>query len=139
MSSLVFLALVSCVAADDFLTKLVLDIKANPKDYLNYVQTATASIPDDLTPLALQVRTYTDDSYTTLVDSGEKSQLLAFMTGLPWYSSRILGETGADDTAAETSASATESGDASTSSGNAGPNMVVHGAVGIAALAAALL
>ena len=58
-SLLLFTIFATSVMADDLLSKLVSDVKANPQEYLSYIQTATASIPEDLTPLALQVRTYT--------------------------------------------------------------------------------
>lgn len=144
--SVLFLTIfATSVVADSFLTKLVSDVKANPKDYLNYIQTASVSIPEELTPLALQVRTYTDDSYTTLVDSQQESELLSFVTGLPWYSSRLMGDSNdanstSEMTEAMGSTSMTASSvsvSASESSGNAG-KLVVPG-VGLAALAVALL
>jgi hypothetical protein len=139
MISWALFLLTTSVAADDLIPKLVSDVKANPQQYLSYIQTATASIPADLTPLALQVRTYTDDSFTTLLDSSEKSELLAFATGLPWYSSRLLDDSNSTDEASsstETSSSSV-SASASESSGNAG-NLVVPG-LGLAALAVVLM
>ncbi|EDK36014.2 predicted protein [Meyerozyma guilliermondii ATCC 6260] len=140
-SLLLFTIFATSVMADDLLSKLVSDVKANPQEYLSYIQTATASIPEDLTPLALQVRTYTDDSFTTLLDSSQKSEISAFATGLPWYSSRLLDDSnsaGSTETNGSTSSTASSvSVSASESTGNAG-KLVVPG-VGLAALAVVLL
>ncbi|ABN68462.2 predicted protein [Scheffersomyces stipitis CBS 6054] len=97
----------SAQAADasdvSFLTAFVGDFKAHPKDYLNFLQ--TASFPPEVTSLAAQVGTYTDQSYTTLLDDPNVnvSELKDFATELPWYT-RIEAEVG---TAAKTSAAET--------------------------------
>lgn len=85
--------LLGVATADDdvaFLTKFVSDVKANPRDYLNFLQTATG-VPPGITQLAMQVRTYRDDSYTTLVNSKQLGLIESFATGLPWYSLRLAG------------------------------------------------
>lgn len=113
-----FLALLSTIAlvkSDDvdFLTGLVNDYKSHTKDYLNFIQTAD-SVPAALTSLAIQVATYTDDSYTTLLDDDDinVSSLKAFATELPWYS-RLEDE---DEEASETGSDSKSTGSASSSS-----------------------
>lgn len=104
-------ALLSVAAADDgeaFLTKFVSDVKANPKQYLNFLQTAK-NVPPDVTLLALKVRTYTDDSYTTLVDSQQVALIESFATGLPWYSLRLAGADAGSGSGSDSTSSADSS------------------------------
>lgn len=139
LASVVFCMLVASASADDILTRLVLDFKANPKDYLNYINTATASIPEDLTSLALQVRTYTDDSYTTLLDSKQIGQVLSFISDLPWHTRLEDSENAANASGSDgATLSAAPSVTATTSSGNHAGRALPYGA-GLAALAVALL
>ena len=72
-------------AADvEFLTALVTDFKALPRSYFDFL--ATANPPPELTSLALQVQTYTDDLYTTLLDANNVNvgELRSFASKLPW-------------------------------------------------------
>lgn len=71
----------------NFLTALVGDYDDNKKEYLKFIQTAK-DVPAVLTKLALKVVTYTDDSYTTLLDGTDidVTSLMSYATELPWYS-----------------------------------------------------
>ncbi|KAK6459017.1 Seripauperin and TIP1 family-domain-containing protein [Scheffersomyces xylosifermentans] len=75
-----------------FLTALVNDLNSHKKDYINYIQTAK-NIPAEVSTLAIKVVTYTDDSYTTMLDDPniDVSSLENFATNLPWYT-RVLAE-----------------------------------------------
>ncbi|CAN3374261.1 hypothetical protein DIURU_000860 [Diutina rugosa] len=88
----------------EFLTALVTDFKASPRSYFDFL--ATANPPPELTSLALQVQTYTDDSYTTLLDANNVNvgELRSFASKLPW-ASRLDQQGGAG--AADNSAQAT--------------------------------
>lgn len=68
----------------EFLTALVTDFKALPRSYFDFL--ATANPPPELTSLALQVQTYTDDLYTTLLDANNVNvgELRSFASKLPW-------------------------------------------------------
>ncbi|CAH2353552.1 temperature shock-inducible protein 1 [[Candida] railenensis] len=101
----------------EFLTVLVNDLKSNQASYLGYVATAT-DIPSGVTALALEVQTYTDDSYTTLLDSGniDVAAIESFAAGLPWYTRLEAQLTGAASGSASGSGSASASGSASGSS-----------------------
>ncbi|KAK6461245.1 Seripauperin and TIP1 family-domain-containing protein, partial [Scheffersomyces coipomensis] len=90
-----------------FLTIFVNDAKSHLSDYIQYIETATVSVPEGLTSLAIEVQTYTNDAYTSLLSSNGEiniSQLETFATNLPWYSSRLEGsiETGATTSTATT-------------------------------------
>lgn len=86
----------------EFLTALVLDFKALPRSYFDFL--ATANPPPQLTSLALQVQTYTDDLYTTLLDGGDVNvgELKSFASKLPWALRLDQGGAGAADTAQTT-------------------------------------
>ncbi|KAK6460057.1 Seripauperin and TIP1 family-domain-containing protein [Scheffersomyces coipomensis] len=97
-----------------FLTAFVGDFNSNKKEYIQFIATATG-VPAVVTSLALEVATYTDDSYTTLLDDPNinVSSLEAFATNLPWYT-RIVAE--ADGAIASSAASSGPSASAATSS-----------------------
>ncbi|KAK6198571.1 Seripauperin and TIP1 family-domain-containing protein [Scheffersomyces amazonensis] len=101
-----------------FLTRFVGDAKSHLPDYIGYLQTATVSVPTGLTALAIQVQTYTNDAYTTLLSEAgiNVSQLESFATGLPWYSSRLAGNGNNVATTSATTTSNTSSTVSSTSS-----------------------
>lgn len=123
-------SLMAAVSAENVLVALNSDIGANVNQYLSYVQQNTAADVAPLLALYQQAQTYTDDSYTTLVDASQLASISAFAEQLPWYSSRILpelavsasatatsGETSATETSAtETSASETSASKSSESS-----------------------
>lgn len=110
-----------------FLTALVSDYKGHGGDYLNFFGTAS-DVPGALSSLAMQVRTYKDDSYTTLLDNSDINigELESYATNLPWYTrvasaagitgDLVAAETGAGSGSASGSASATGSGSGSGSS-----------------------
>lgn len=85
-----------------FLTALVTDFKANPKSYIDFL--ATANPPAELTLLAFQVQTYTDDSYTTLLDDSnvDVGELKSFALKLPWALRLDTGNGGGGDAPAKT-------------------------------------
>lgn len=103
------LALSVKVQADqaDYLTAYYEDINNNINDYLSYVA-ANPTVPgvQELLALYQNIRTYTDDSYTTLANPGLEASLSAFATGLPWYSERLAG---GDSTPASSTAPPEES------------------------------
>ncbi|CAH2350338.1 repressed By RIM101 protein 2 [[Candida] railenensis] len=103
-----------------FLTALVSDYKGHGSDYLNFFGTAS-DVPGALSSLAQQVRTYKDDSYTTLLDNSDINigELESYATNLPWYTrvasaAGITGDLAAGETGSGSgSASATGSGSGS--------------------------
>lgn len=104
-----------------FLTALVSDFSANKKEYLNFL--ATASFPGEITSLAKEVGTYTDDSYTTLLKDSSLDilSLESYATNFPWYT-RLASEahftmSGALDNSASEAASVSVSA-SETSSGS---------------------
>lgn len=87
---LVLASLTSTIVAQEAaaLTGLYGDISGHISEYLSYVQDGN-SLPNGLLNLYQEVQTYTDDSYTTLLSSVDFGQISSFVTGLPWYSSRL--------------------------------------------------
>lgn len=144
------IVLVKAADADDvdFLTNLVNDYKSNTGDYADFIRTAS-SVPAVISSLALDVATYTDDSYTTMLDDDglDIDSLEDFATELPWYSSRLLREGGAEtaetaETGAETGSSSTaaSSSAAETSdSGNGAGSVILSTGAVLGAVAVALL
>lgn len=96
-----------------FITAFVADLKGNINDYLGLIASGS-SIPPVLLSLYQEISSYTDDSYTTLIESDFPiTALQGFVTGLPWYETRLSAELAAVATAAaETSSSAAESSSA---------------------------
>lgn len=133
-----FTLAVSGVQADkseeiNFLTALVDDYNDHKKEYLNFAKTAKDA-PPDLTKLALQVKTYTDDSYTTLINNDDIHvlSLMDFATELPWYS-RL--DKDAPASSGGGSSKSSSKGSLSSSSGGVGSVVAPVGAVlGAAAL-----
>lgn len=89
IASAVSLGVVRAVDSSDvaFFTALVEDLKSNQGQYMSFVMTAN-SIPPQVTSLAMRIRTYTDDAYTTLLQDTryDVTSLQDFATELPWYS-----------------------------------------------------
>ncbi|GMM31793.1 hypothetical protein DAMA08_045380 [Martiniozyma asiatica (nom. inval.)] len=120
------LSLVSVLAAanaENIAVALFNDINSNFNEYLSYIQAQTDADVTGLLGLYAEAQTYTDDSYTTLVDEAQLATISAFATGLPWYSSRIetaleAGATTAVASSTETAASSS-SAEASSSSAEA--------------------
>lgn len=152
--SLLLSSLVASEAASSdvqFLTALVGDYQDHKTDYIKFFATAK-DVPGDLSTLATKVLTYTDDSYTTLLndDSLNVSNLEAYATSLPWYS-RIQADAGgkgsgsgsAKSTASAekssgSSASASSTAGGSSSKGGVSELVAPVGAV-VGALAVALM
>lgn len=136
-----FAAAVSAANLDDvaFLTALVSDYDDHKKDYIAFFQTAR-SVPGELTKLAIEVVTYTDDLYTTLLDDSsiDVSSLKNYATNFPWYS-RLQAEAGESGSAASTDSGSSLSAlslAAGSSSAGSGASMLAPagallGAVGI--------
>ncbi|SGZ58960.1 CIC11C00000003946 [Sungouiella intermedia] len=120
----------------NFLTALVSDFNEHKTEYVSFIKTATG-YPADLTHLAIEIRTYTDDSYTTLLDGDNINveSLMSYATNLPWYS-RVAAAAGIS--AASGSASTTSSGSTSTSLGS-GANKYIAPAGALLGGAALLL
>lgn len=120
--SLLLSSLVASEAASSdvqFLTALVGDYQDHKSDYIKFFATAK-DVPGDLSTLATKVLTYTDDSYTTLLndDSLNVSNLEGFATSLPWYT-RIQAEAGGKGSASGSgSGSAKSTASAEKSSGS---------------------
>lgn len=74
-----------------FFTNLVSDVSSNAADYFFFLRTANMDIPKAFGSIANQVRSYTDDSYTTLLEDPdfEFSSLANFVTNLDWYTERL--------------------------------------------------
>lgn len=70
-----------------FLTAFVSDFNENKKSYIGFLATAK-DVPSVVTKLAQEISTYTDDSYTTLLDQSglDFNSLQDYATNLPWYS-----------------------------------------------------
>ena len=86
-----FAAIISSALAVDqsdvqFLTALVGDYQEHKTDYIRFFGTAN-DVPGALSTLATQVLTYTDTSYTTLLDNNQLNigQLESYATNIPWY------------------------------------------------------
>ncbi|KAG7192718.1 uncharacterized protein KQ657_001501 [Scheffersomyces spartinae] len=102
----------------DFLTALVSDLASHRGSYLQFVATFTESVPAAVTELALNVQTYTDNAYTTLLeDTSVVEQISKFATALPWYSS--LAAQAAAAASATGSASGSEAASSTESSSSA--------------------
>lgn len=119
LAGLGLLATVAFVKADDsddvhFLTQLVNDYKLHTGEYASFIRTAK-SIPNQFSSLAVQVATYTDDSYTTLLDKDNMDidDLEDFASEFPWYTRLDVGGDGSDD-----EGSASGAGSGSTTSGS---------------------
>lgn len=98
MNPILILSLLPIALAADRdaeLNALVADLAGHSSEYLQ--QVASGNIPPaDLLALAQQVKTFTDDSYTTLYPEVDMGEVSAYVTGLPWYSSRLASIFGAD-------------------------------------------
>lgn len=106
-------SLLASVSAENIIVALNSDVAGNVNDYLQYVQQNTEVNAAPLLSLYQQAQTYTDDSYTTLITGEELSSLSAFVTQLPWYSSRI--EPNVDDASATSSEEASSAPSATSS------------------------
>lgn len=82
-------AIVAIAQAENVAVLLNNDIKEHLSDYLSVVQELTDDSASGLLSLYAAGQTYTDDSYTTLVDSDEYASLSAFASQLPWYGERL--------------------------------------------------
>lgn len=91
----------------DFLTALVDDYQAHKTQYIQYLATAS-SIPMELATIATHVLTYTDHSYTTLLDNPDLDIGIveSFASDLPWRTRLGLGAA-AGGNSEETSAATT--------------------------------
>lgn len=104
----------------NFLTALVDDYQAHKTEYIKFLATAT-SIPLELATIATQVLTYTDHSYTTLLDNPDLDfgKVESFASELPWYTRLELeadGSASATPTSRSTSDSTTSHGDVASAS-----------------------
>lgn len=110
-------ALLAVAKAENLIVALVNDVDSNVLEYQSYAATATNSEITSFYRLYLAAQTYTDDSYTTLLDSAELAEISSFVTQLPWYSSRLESNIdGAVTTTNEASSSAPASSAAVASS-----------------------
>jgi ElaB/YqjD/DUF883 family membrane-anchored ribosome-binding protein len=90
MNALILALFASLAAAqrDEQLNGIVSDLGAHRSEYLG--QIASGNVPPaDLLSLAQEVQTYTDDSFTTLYSEVDLGAVSSYVTGLPWYSSRL--------------------------------------------------
>lgn len=106
-----------------FFTALVGDFKSDSQQYLGFIATGGVAVPAAIMKYAPQFRTYTDDSYTTLLANSDVnvSELRSFASELPWYT-RIVAEENATTTGGTDDSSATDSAEESQASetGSAG-------------------
>lgn len=113
----------SACAADQsdvqFLTALVGDYQDHRTDYIKFFGTAD-DVPGVLSTLATQVLTYTDTSYTTLLDNNDLNigQLESYATNIPWYTriEAAAGGSGGSGGSSGSSSSGDESNDSSSQS-----------------------
>lgn len=109
-------AMIASANAEDLVVAMFNDIHSNLGQYASLASTESSAMAQFI-PLYAQAQTYTDESYTTLVNSALYQSISEFVTALPWYSSRIepqLAASGASQTAsASGSASSSASGSAS--------------------------
>ena len=142
LSIVAFAAFGLADAADDaqFLTAFVSDFASNRRQYVNYFMTAK-SIPSGLTLLALEVATYTDDSYTTLVEDPalDITSLKSFATGLPWYSRINVQDVDSGSSGGASGASTSLSSRSSSSSEAGAMSFVAPGGALMGAVALILL
>lgn len=128
-----FAAAVSAANLQDvaFLTALVSDYDDHKKEYISFFQTAR-SVPSELTKLAVEVVTYTDDLYTTLLDDSslDVSSLKNYATNFPWYS-RIEAEAGESGSSLSALSLAAGSSSAGSGANMLAPAGALLGAVGI--------
>lgn len=76
-----------------FVTALLADAEDNRNDYIGLLFNPSVQIPSTLLGIYNEAMTYTDDSYTSLINSDFPfSELSTFATGLPWYSTRLSAE-----------------------------------------------
>lgn len=101
----------------DFLTALVSDYQGNVNQYIQFFATAK-DVPSGLGAIATKVLTYTDDSYTTILEnlSIDVDAIESYATELPWYTR--LQEAVGEDASGSDSGSASETGSASKSNSN---------------------
>ena len=108
--------MIASANAEDLVVAMFNDIHSNLGQYASLASTESSAMAQFI-PLYAQAQTYTDESYTTLVNSALYQSISEFVTALPWYSSRIepqLAASGASQTAsASGSASSSASGSAS--------------------------
>lgn len=78
------------------LTALASDVNSNLKQYIDFFATAK-NVPPIILTIAPQIKTYTDNAYTTLLNnpSLDLPALESFASQLPWYS-RIIAERSGD-------------------------------------------
>ncbi|KAI5958935.1 TIR3 [Candida theae] len=121
-------ALISCAIAADqsdvqFLTALVGDYQDHKTDYIRFFGTAN-DVPGALSTLATQVLTYTDTSYTTLLDNNQLNigQLESYASNIPWYTriEAAAGGSGGNSGGSGGSSGSGGSGSSSESSGSGG-------------------
>lgn len=104
---------------DAVLSVILQDIESYQSDYLSYIQEGHA-VPSGVLQVYQQITTYTDDSYTTLYSQIDESAVATFITGVPWYSSRLASKIAAAETEGDSSIiSSSESGSASAESTSA--------------------
>lgn len=94
-----------------FLTQLVSDVRANGADYFMFLRTADVDIPSYFGSLAAMVFSYSDDSFTTLLEDPDFpiSSIEEFATRLDWYDDRLsvsgINEASTDSESSEGGAS----------------------------------
>ncbi|CCG22954.1 hypothetical protein CORT_0D01060 [Candida orthopsilosis Co 90-125] len=104
------------------LTRVASDIRSYPSEYADWFKTQSdIALPLDLLSLR-RLSTYTDDSYTTIVENSElMSDVENVVTRLPWYNSRIADS----EVPSVTTDDSNESGSANESDSNKSSNLGV--------------
>lgn len=110
----------------EFLTNLVQDYNQNTGPYGSFLATAS-DVPSELTHLASLVGTYTDDSYTTMLDDDqiEIEPLESFASELPWHQRLQDGGSGSGNGSSSSSTSTGSSSSTDSSSADAGVGSLV--------------
>ncbi|GME82554.1 unnamed protein product [Ambrosiozyma monospora] len=120
---LTILAFICSFVTANFIEDIVSDGKNNKAQYQSYIDSNSLNI-EYLYSFYNMAFTATDDSYTTAVDSTLSSQLSSFVTGLPWYSSRILNK---EVSTAGSNSTSNKSSNSSKSSSDVGNLVSVDG------------
>lgn len=103
-----------------FVTAFIADAEANRNDYIGLLFNPSVQIPSTLMAVYNEAMTYTDDSYTSLINSDFPfSELSTFATGLPWYSTRLSAELAAATEGSSIASATTGSTSESTGSSTA--------------------
>lgn len=79
------LALAATAYADNLAAAIKSDVDSNLSEYISALESQTGDASRGLLSMYSIIRTYSDDSYTTVLDAKDFSSLSTYVTHLPWY------------------------------------------------------